>query len=93
MVSPNVDRILQEAKSLTLDERQQFIELLQAQPAPLQPQSPEDQLAETLFRQGVIRKIPRKPTAEDIARFNEWKPIKVEGRPVSETLIEERRRP
>ena len=91
MVSQNIDKALQQAKSLGLDERQQFIEMLRAQPIPEQTNVNEETIAQSLLQKGIIRKIPAKPTAEDMAQFNAWKPVKVEGRPVSETLIEERR--
>jgi hypothetical protein len=91
MVSPNVNKALQQANSLTFEERQQFIELLRVQQSSEQNKSVEEGIAQTLLRKGIIRKIPSKLSPEDIARSDAWKPIKLEGRPVSETLIEERR--
>ena len=44
-----------------------------------------------LLASGLTRRIPSKPTKEDIRRFREWKPIRIEGKPVSVTLVEERR--
>jgi hypothetical protein len=91
MVSPNVDKVLQQAKSLTLDEREQFIELLKSQKAPPAPVSEDEKLAVELLKKGIILTIPPKPTPEEIARFNAWKPVPIEGKPLSETIIEERR--
>jgi hypothetical protein len=91
MVSPNVNRVLQEARELTPVEREELIEQLKAQVVPGHPQTPEDKVAEALFRKGFIRKIPRKPTAEDIAHYHAWEPLKIPGKPVSQTIIEERR--
>jgi len=39
----------------------------------------------------VISEVRRPFTEEDLARFRAYKPIEVKGKPVSETLIEERR--
>lgn len=91
MVSPNIEKVLQEAKSLDLAEREQFIELLKLQPAPGEAQSKEDQLTEALLRKGIIRKATRKPTPADVARWQQWEPLRIEGQPLSQTIIEERR--
>jgi hypothetical protein len=82
---------------IVLDEPAQLPEgtavnvLLESQPPLECSPSRETRTVESLLRKGIIRNIPRPPTAEDIASFNAWKPVKVEGKPVSETLIEDRR--
>ena len=90
MVSQNVYRVLREAKTLSVEERLQLRSLLDELPTEASNQ-PSDELDRLLLAQGVISRIPPKPTAEDIARFQAWKPIKIEGKPLSETIIEDRR--
>ncbi len=54
----------------------------------------EDQLclAETaMVGVGLLSAIPAEPTAAEIRLFHEWKPIHIEGPPVSETIIKDRR--
>ena len=50
-----------------------------------------DLLNRRLLAKGIIKRIPDPPTEESIAAFRAWKPIEIPGKPVSETLIEERR--
>jgi hypothetical protein len=91
MVSPNVSKFLEEAKTLTPDERRQLRSLLD-EPAAAQPGlSKEEHLARVLLDRGIITRIRPKPTEADIARFNAWKPVPIKGKPLSETIIEERR--
>jgi hypothetical protein len=91
MVSPNVDKILQQARSLNLAEREEFIELLKNQPVPSEPLSEEEKLAAEVLKKGIILTIPPKPTPEEIARFNAWKPIQMPGPSLSDELIRDRR--
>lgn len=90
MVSPNVNGLLEEAKNLTLDERRQLRSMLDdpmAEPA----LSKEEHLARVLLERGIISRIRPKPSEADIARFEAWKPVPIKGKPLSETIIEERR--
>jgi len=50
-----------------------------------------EQLDQLLLERGVISQIRPKPTAEDVARHRSWKPIPITGKPLSQTIIEERR--
>jgi hypothetical protein len=91
MVSQNVNKILQQAESLSLEERQQFLELLKKQSIQEQPKSQPDELAAALAKKGVILTVPPKPTPEAIARFKAWRPIKMPGGSLSDELIRDRR--
>lgn len=91
MVSANVDRVLQKVVALTLDERRELMSLLQT-PQVVVPESSAEDLAEAaLLKSGIICRIPPRPSALDIARYQSFKPVKVEGKPISESLIEDRR--
>ena len=91
MVSPNVNKMLQQAKSLSLEERKQFVELLKEEPASGQAEIGMDQLAAALAGKGLRLTIPPKRTPEEIARFAAWKPIKMPGGSLSDELVRDRR--
>lgn len=91
MVSANVNRVLKEVVALTLDERQQLFSLLESEHENKIEASPEDLADAALLKNGIISHIPSPPTEADIARFRNFKPVKVEGKPISESLIEDRR--
>jgi hypothetical protein len=91
MVSQNLTRVLEAAQALSDAERQELRRLLE-EPASRQPTlNKEEQLARLLLERGIITQVRPKPTDADIARFNSWKPVPIKGKPLSETIIEERR--
>lgn len=49
----------------------------------------EDELEQMLLKAGLLSKIP--PPITDFTNYRKRRPIKVKGKPVSETIIEERR--
>jgi hypothetical protein len=51
------------------------------------PVMTEREFVEYLYRKGVIRSIPKGMTDED----DDFEPIEIEGEPLSETIIRERR--
>ncbi len=54
-----------------------------------EPPMTEQEFAQYLYEKGVIGKPP--PPLTDFSRYENYQPVKVEGEPVSETIIEERR--
>jgi len=91
MVSPNVDNLLKLAKSLSLAEREQFIELLRSQAPQEPPEFPADELAARLAKIGVKLTVPPPMTPEELARFRAWRPIDLPGGPLSDDIIRDRR--
>jgi hypothetical protein len=89
MVSPNVNRILQEVHALTDAERRELRRLLEHRASRKMQSTPQEQLRQALIQRGLLEKQP--PRGKDLDRFRRWKPIAVSGKPVSETIIEERR--
>jgi hypothetical protein len=87
MPSENVDRVLEEMRSLTAAEREELRTRLDRWPQ--SSQSSEDDLDQRLLNAGVINQVPAPPT--DLAPYHRWRPIVVKGKPLSETIIEERR--
>ena len=74
------DEVIAEALRL-LQERTQET---QSQPAPLTP----DELNQRLLEAGLLSQVPARP---DPATYREFSPIVIEGEPLSERIIRERR--
>jgi len=91
MVSSNVNRVLEEVVALTLDERRELLSLLETPPVPMSTPDIHDLVIEALRKEGITVSVPPPMTSEEMARYDSFRPVKIEGRPVSETLIEERR--
>ncbi len=53
----------------------------------LKPKMTEEQFVHYLFEKGLIRSIPEGMTDEE----DDFEPIEIEGEPISETIIRERR--
>ncbi|MDT4896613.1 MAG: hypothetical protein QOH25_1690 [Acidobacteriota bacterium] len=58
-------------------------------PLTVQEEIAEDKLEQMLLEAGLLSEIP--PPITDFTSYRKRKPIKVRGKPVSETIIEERR--
>lgn len=89
-MSTNVERVLDQIRTLTEEEQQQVRVALNSRDT-TKPVMTEDEFEQHLLASGVITEIPPPPTKADIEAFRNYKPITVEGKPVSETIIEERR--
>ena len=87
MPTDNLDRVLEDVRALTAAERLELRARLDTWPAP--SQSTRDDLDERLLAAGVIDHVPAPIT--DLAPYRRWKPITMKGKPLSETVIEERR--
>ena len=89
MVSQNLERVLSEVKAWDLNERQQLLAMLVGG-RDTEPK-PEDRALASLLAKGIIARIAAPPTPADVARHYAIIPVAVEGQPVSESLIEDRR--
>lgn len=89
-MSTNVERVLDEIRSMTAEEQRQVRVALNS-PETVKSPVTDDEFEQHLLASGVITDIPPPPTEADIEAFRNYKPITVEGKPVSETIIEERR--
>jgi hypothetical protein len=81
-----VDQILAEAKTLSRDEQQQVRDILDTW---LRSERLEEQLEHLLYDAGLRREI--RPAGAATVSSPRCPPVSVSGKPVSETLIEERR--
>ncbi len=86
-----IEKIEKEVKQLSTEElrkvRKLVDSLLEKQEA--KPKMTEDEFEQHLYEKGIIGKPP--PPITDFSRYENYKRIEVKGKPVSETIIEERR--
>ncbi|HWG44959.1 MAG TPA: hypothetical protein VN688_19475 [Gemmataceae bacterium] len=87
----NFDQVWEAVKTLPSDQQRRLRRLLNALRFKRQPLTPEDELQLLLLKDGVIDGIPRPPTDAENKAYEEYKPVPIEGKPLSETIIEERR--
>ena len=92
MSSASLEQVIEEVKALSQEEQRQVRELIDSlleNPAETHEHlSPEDLLERRLLERGVISEIPKRKFDPDT--YKEFEPIEVKGKPVSETIIEER---
>jgi len=91
VVSQNLNRVFEAAQALSDAERQELRRLLDERERRESRPTDEDGLVELLRQRGVVCTVPPKPTAETIARFKSWRPIKMAGGSLSDDLIRDRR--
>ena len=89
MTTSNLDRIREEVKALTRDEQRSLRDMVDELLVKSSPTMTEEEFEQHLLKKGVISRIP--PRMRDANFEANRKLIKVEGKPVSEIIIEERR--
>jgi hypothetical protein len=91
-MSATLDKIKEEVRTLETEELQQVRELVDSLLSePVRPQMTEDEFERHLAAKGIIS-LPETDSHEDAEEaFGDYQPITVEGRPLSEMIIEERR--
>lgn len=89
MTTSNLDRLVEEVRALTPGEQRTLRELLESLVVPVQPEVSEANFEKRLLERGIISRIP--PRIRDAEFYANRRPIEVEGKPVSEIIIEERR--
>lgn len=82
-----VERLIQEARALPPAELRKLIETLSRDVQP-QPTISEEEFQAHLLEAGIISDLPKPLSARQPSGFQ---PIVVQGKPLSETIIEERR--
>lgn len=86
MAKELLEKVVDEVKALTPEEQVHVRDLINE--LLLTPDEIDRQLQQRLFRAGLVSEI--KPPRSSLPELN-FKPIEVKGKPVSETIIEERR--
>ncbi len=89
MATVKFNKVLEQVKALSTDEQRQMRTLLDTLLAPPGAPATEEEFEQTLAVAGLLS-VP-KPQDLDVKRYWQYKPVAVQGKPVSETLIEERR--
>jgi len=89
MTTSNFDRLIEEVKTLTPDEQRSLRDKVDELLVKDAPPMTEEEFEQHLLKKGIISRIP--PRVRDASFYANRKLIEVEGKPVSETIIEERR--
>ena len=89
MTTSNLDRIVEEVRALTTDEQRALRERLDSLLGSPQSEISEAEFEQRLLERGIIGSIP--PPITDYEPYRNRKLIEVKGKPLSETIIEERR--
>lgn len=89
-----LEKIVEEIKALTPEQRQILRDMLDTLPQSSETPEEEmrrreDEFCRHLYEKGILAKIPL-DNIEHLP-FEDYVPIKIEGKPLSETIIEERR--
>ena len=84
-----VDQILVEIEQLSVEQRVQLRDRLDQLSARPKPQMTEEEFEQHLLKIGLISQLPDKTPLTEL--WSTFKPVEVRGKPVSETIIEERR--
>ena len=89
MTTSNLDRLFEEVKTLTPDEQSSLRDMIDELVSTNALNMSSDELERHLLDKGIISRIP--PRIRDAGFYANRKPIEVDGKPVSEIIIEERR--
>ncbi len=89
MPTTDFERAVELVKALTAAEQRQLRDLLDEWLAPPQNQLTEDELAQELLREGILDHVP--PPITDLKPYQNRQPVDIQGEPLSETIIKERR--
>jgi hypothetical protein len=89
MTTSNLDRLIEEVKTLTPEEQKSLRDLVDKLLAESAPRITEEEFEQRLLEKGIISRIPS--PIIDLTPYQNRKLIEVKGKPLSETIIEERR--
>ena len=89
MTTSSLDRLFEEVKTLTPEEQRSLRDLVDQLLTTSAPQMNADEVERNMLEKGIISRIP--PRIRDASAYANRKPVEVEGKPVSEIIIEERR--
>ena len=86
MPSQTVEKVVEQIKNLSKDEQIEVRNILNQ--ISLTPEEIERKIQEEMLAEGLVSEI--KPPRSAIGK-RDFMPIEIEGKPISETIIEERR--
>ncbi len=90
MGNAQLEKVLEEVKSLAPEDQVKVRELLDSLLPPKKNPPSREEYEQYLLAKGVISHIPTR-TGKRPEELKDFKPIEVEGEPLSETIIRERR--
>lgn len=100
MASANFERVLDEVKTLSHRELERLRNLLDAwleslKDRPIEPESEEDavpsddEFDQEMLKEGILDHVP--PPIREYSPWADREPVEIEGEPLSETIMRERR--
>jgi hypothetical protein len=89
--SSDIDQVWEPVKTLTFSHQRRLPKLFNALRFTPRPLTPEDELDLRLLKDGVIDHIRRPLPKADRKAFEAHQPVPITGKPLSESIIEERR--
>lgn len=86
-----IERIEHEVRTLSAEDLRKVRELVDSllEKQEPKPTMTEEEFAQHLYEKGIIGKPP--PPITNFSRYETYERVKVEGEPISETIIRERR--
>lgn len=91
-MSANLERVLSEIRTLTAEELRQVRTALEERMRADEPglRMTEDEFEQNLLAKGIISEVPAR--RRDYTAHRDFQPVRIlDGKPISETIIEERR--
>ena len=91
-MATDIEKLLEEIRSLPPEERHRLQEALEDVPAAraaMDKTSAEEEFKRRLLRAGLLKQI--KPRVTDLAAYRQRRPFVIEGMPLSQPILEERR--
>lgn len=90
-MATDIEQLVSQLRSLSPNEQRRIRQVLDEQliTSPPPQQATEDDFKQRLVELGLLKQI--KHPARNADSFLSWKPVQIKGKPLSETIIEERR--
>jgi hypothetical protein len=89
MAKSNYEECVEAVKALNPAEQWRLRDLLDILLAPPREPPTEEEFEQEMLREGVLDQVP--PPIKDLTPYENRKPIDIPGKPLSETILEERR--
>ena len=88
-MTTRLEKVIREVKLLPADEQQKLREALDDIIAAPNSQMTEEEFERRLLERGIITRVP--PPITDLTPYKGRKLMEIQGKPLSETVMEERR--
>ena len=86
----SVTEVMEAVKELSPEEREQVKHLIEGMSAA--PESPEDRVSRILYERGLLLQVKHAAARSATPSRRRQSPVSIIGKPLSETIIEERAR-